>query len=212
MKLVGFWFPNQGLNPSTLQWLHRTNHSGKSQCTMHCLFSPESFTVCHFTFKALIHFELLYRCKIVFSFNLCYMSSFSNTIYWTDFLFPLHVLGSFCHKLVACMCVCVCVSSQSQKCNLSQPVWNFLVITSEVICHVSPLAPRGRRSNLHDKNYYNSPPKKEVLAPNNSFSLEITSLPHLLSIKAFLLYHSLSALLDTKQPASWLIQSLNKAN
>ena len=60
MKLVGFWFPNQGLNPSTLQWMHRANHSGKSQCTMYCLFSPENFTVCHFTFKALVHFELIF--------------------------------------------------------------------------------------------------------------------------------------------------------
>ena len=111
------------------------------------------------------------------------------------------------------MCVSVCVSSRSQKCNLSQPVWNFLVITSEVICHVSPLAPRGRSSNLHDKSYCNSPPPKKRCWPQIIlFLLEITSLPHPPSVQKLQFVSKLLKHLSACQIGCFLIsESLNKA-
>lgn len=68
-------------------------------------------------------------------------------------LFVFFILNAFCLFFSF---------NSSQKCNLNQPVWNFLVSISEVNGHLGPLqSPKVRRGNLHDKHpAVHSPGKK----------------------------------------------------
>ena len=50
-----------------------------------------------------------------------------------------------------------CSFNLYQKYNLNQPVYNFQVITNEIICNS-----RGRKGNLHDKTCaFPTPPQKK---------------------------------------------------
>lgn len=81
-------------------WCHIQNTTAKTK--VKGVFLDVFFHIWFQVFKSLIHF--CEWCKGPISFFCMWMSSFSNTIDWRDYLSPLCILGSLCQMLVADLC------------------------------------------------------------------------------------------------------------
>lgn len=87
----------------------------------------------------------------------------------------------------------IAVSAFHQKCNLNQPVWNFLVSTNEVICHLGLLQASEEEEAICMINplQFPSPHERGHHVPKIIlfFLLLIAPLPHPSSYKNFILYN-----------------------
>ena len=72
------------------------------------MFSPKIFVIMNITFKCLIHFEFIlgYGVRSWSNFYFCtYLSNFSNTIYWIDYLYPILCPCLLCEILIDRKCM-----------------------------------------------------------------------------------------------------------
>lgn len=107
-----------------------------------------------------------------------------------------------------------CSSSLPQKCSLTQPVRNFLISTSEVICHMSPLHLPNEDEIIHLIRPPAPPLQGKVTLSETilSFLLPVTTCSTLLPIKIFHFAQFLSVSVLARWEAARLRHCFNKAN